>query len=168
MTEELKEFYIKHLYDINQECAYIISFMREYENNFHLFETDIKTNRAVRSSLEIIGEAFSRLSYKETGKKMNYNKKTLEQITPAIKHAERITPLIKNAQKFLRFRNYIKHSYDNVDETVLWQYAQKDVPSLEKEVNSLLTFVLENHSLEALHQSDKQQKGKAAKKGRQP
>lgn len=166
MTEELRDFYIKHLHDIKEECSLIISFMGGYENNFHLFESDIKTNRAVRSSLEIIGEALSRLSYKESGKKMNYAKKKLEQISPVLKRSERITPLIKNAQKFLRFRNYIKHSYDNVDETVLWQYAQKDVPSLEKEVNPLLSFLLENHSLKALHQPAKQQKRTTTKRGR--
>lgn len=117
MTQDLKVFYIQHLHDIQAECRLIISFMKEYKNNFYLFESDIKTNRAVRSSLEIIGEALSRLTYKEAGKKMNYTKRKLEQVSPAIEQSERITPLITNAQKFLRFRNYIKHSYDNVDET---------------------------------------------------
>jgi uncharacterized protein with HEPN domain len=66
--------------------------------------------RAVERESEIIGEAINRLL------KMNNS----IQIT--------------NARKIVNLRNWVIHSYDNVDSVIIWAILQKDLPLLEIEV----------------------------------
>jgi uncharacterized protein with HEPN domain len=45
---------------------------------------------------------------------------------------------ITNARKIVNLRNWVIHSYDNVDSVIIWAILQKDLPLLETEVSALL------------------------------
>ena len=45
---------------------------------------------------------------------------------------------ISNASKIVNLRNWVIHSYDNVDSILIWVIIQKDIPVLQLEVQNLL------------------------------
>lgn len=79
-----------------------------------------RRERLIRSSVErefiIIGEAISALSHR------------VPELFDAIGHARRIVD----------FRNQLTHEYPNVDDTIVWAIADRDVPTLRSECESLL------------------------------
>ena len=84
------------------------------ERNFYQYESNKLLRRGVERELEIIGEAVNRLL----------------KLDPNIDifHAKRIVSL----------RNWVIHSYDNVDNVIIWGVINKDLPLLEKQVRKLL------------------------------
>ena len=70
--------------------------------------------RGVEREIEIIGEAVNRI----------------------LKIDAKIQ--ISNARKIVNLRNWVIHSYDNVDSVIIWVILQKDLPLLQKEVAKLL------------------------------
>jgi len=96
-----------------------VSIQSIYEHLEHNFEFEIyKSNktkrRAVERELEIIGEAINKLL----------------RINPEI--------IISYSRQIVDLRNKIIHSYDNVNDIVIWKIIIKDIPILEKEVNKYL------------------------------
>jgi uncharacterized protein with HEPN domain len=70
--------------------------------------------RGVEREIEIIGEAVNRI----------------------LKIDAKIQ--ISNARKIVNLRNWVIHSYDNVDSILIWVIIHKDIPVLQLEVQHLL------------------------------
>jgi uncharacterized protein with HEPN domain len=104
---------LKYLYDVQTSIQSIKDFTIDIKS-FQDFDNYKLVKRAVERELEIIGEAINRLL------KMNNS----IQIT--------------NARKIVNLRNWVIHSYDNVDSVIIWAILQKDLPLLETEVSALL------------------------------
>jgi len=47
-------------------------------------------------------------------------------------------PKIANAQQIVDLRNYIIHSYDNINDITIWGIIVNHLPNLHKEVTDLL------------------------------
>ncbi len=109
MTEEEK----KLLRDIEQ-AALNIDVHLEQRRIWEEFVTNITKRRAVERELEIIGEATNNLL----------------KINPSIP--------VSQARKIVNLRNRVIHSYDAVDETILWKVIMKDIPLLLLEIQLLL------------------------------
>ncbi len=104
---------LKYLYDVQTSIQSIKDFTIDIKS-FQDFDNNKLVKRAVERELEIIGEAINRLL------KMNNS----IQIT--------------NTRKIVNLRNWVIHSYDNVDSVIIWAILQKDLPLLETEVSALL------------------------------
>jgi uncharacterized protein with HEPN domain len=79
-----------------------------------------QANRLVRSAVEreftIIGEALSALS----------------------RRAPQLFRAISNARRIIDFRNQLTHEYPNIDDAIVWAIADRDVPILRGECETLL------------------------------
>ena len=104
---------LKFLYDIQTSIQSIKDFTIDIES-FQDFDENKLIRRAVERELEIIGEAIYRLL----------------KINDSIQ--------ITNARKIVNLRNWVIHSYDNVDPVIIWAILHKDLAFLEKEVSDLL------------------------------
>jgi uncharacterized protein with HEPN domain len=113
MTERNPTHYLR---DFLQELTDIADFTRAGRA---AFDADIKTQKAVIRSYEVIGEIVKRLS-------------------PEFRAAH---PQV-DWQKLMRFRDFIAHNYDKVMTRFLWS-AVEDLPALRVTVEELLT-ALEN------------------------
>ncbi len=100
------------LEDIENSINEIEEFLPE-PRNFKVFQQELKTKRAIERSIEIIGEAMSRI----------------------IKEYPNIQ--ISQTRKIIDTRNRIIHGYDSVSEDILWSICIKDLPILKKEIDSL-------------------------------
>ena len=96
----------------------ILSIYDHLEDNleFEIYKSNKTKRRAVERELEIIGEAINKLL----------------KINPKI--------VISYSRQIVDLRNKIIHSYDNVNDIVIWKIIIKDIPILQKEVN----YYLEN------------------------
>ncbi len=101
------------LQDIIQAISEINSFL-PVNKDFTAFQKDLRTKRAIERNIEIIGEAFSRIS----------------QNDPSIN--------ITNMRKIIDTRNRIIHGYDSVSDDILWGIVIRHIPLLETEVRALL------------------------------
>jgi uncharacterized protein with HEPN domain len=108
MQDEIKVW----LEDIEKAIAEINDFLPE-PRNFHEFEKDIKTKRAVERNIEIIGEAMSRIL----------------KINPEIE--------ISDSRKIVDTRNRIIHGYDSVSDDVIWLIVVRYLPALDKEIKEI-------------------------------
>jgi len=109
----MNEITKKYLYDIN-EC---ILFIEEAVNEivtFQKYRESKYEKPAIERKLEIIGEALHKALL----------------ITPEIP--------ISNKHKIVSVRNRIIHAYDSIDDALIWEIVQKHLPTLKKEITSLL------------------------------
>ena len=92
------------------------SIYEHLENNFafEIYKANKTKRRAVERELEIIGEAINKLL----------------KINPEI--------IISYSRQIVDLRNKIIHSYDNVNDMVIWKIIIKDIPVLQKEVEKYL------------------------------
>ena len=98
------------LEDIEQSINEIFDFIPP-NRNFHTYQTDIKTKKAVERNLEIIGEAVNRIiKYKESSLK------------------------IENSQKIVDTRNRIIHEYDAISDEIIWTIVLQELPLLKIEI----------------------------------
>ena len=108
----MDEYVLKYLHDINESIISIDTFLG-INRNFKAYKSDKLLRRAVERELEIIGEAMNRITKIE---KLN----------------------IQSYQQIISLRNRIIHSYDNIDDEVIWTIADRHLPILKIEIENLL------------------------------
>ena len=101
----------KYLSDILIAIELIEQFT-EGVNEFSKYQADSKTKSAVERQLSILGEA------------VNNYRKLEEQFE------------LTNTRQIVSFRNRIIHSYDNIDDTIIWTVLQKHLPKLKEEAEN--------------------------------
>lgn len=84
------------------------------QRNFYEYQENKKTRLAIERSLEIIGEAMNRILAKEPDIKISY------------------------ARSVVNLRNLIIHTYDRIDDQLIWKIVCNDLPHLKTEVIRLL------------------------------
>jgi len=104
----------KILEDIRLASADILDFISK--KTFDDYENDRMLQSAVERQFEIIGEALNRLS----------------RIDPAT------ASKISHFQRIISFRNILIHGYDIVENAVVWDVIQQDLPKLHKHAKNLL------------------------------
>ncbi|MDH4092704.1 MAG: DUF86 domain-containing protein [Cyclobacteriaceae bacterium] len=105
MTEKEKKF----LSDISYSIELIESFTKD-SKSYTDYQKDLKTKGAVERHLGIIGEAVNKF-LKES--------KTNE---------------LKNASQIVSLRNRLIHSYDNVDDSIIWSIVTRHLGPLKEEI----------------------------------
>ncbi|MCX2475143.1 DUF86 domain-containing protein [Pedobacter sp. MC2016-05] len=87
------------------------------ENNldFEVYKANKIKRRAVERELEIIGEAINKLIKINQQIKISYSRQIVD------------------------LRNKIIHSYDNVNDIVIWKIIIKDIPVLKNEILNYLS-----------------------------
>lgn len=84
------------------------------KRDFGVYQTNITVRRAVERELEIIGEATNRIL----------------KIDRSI--------AISNARRIVDLRNRVIHTYDAVDDVIVWSVVIKSLPALKQEIDFLL------------------------------
>lgn len=105
MTEQSK----KYLSDILRAIVLIEEFSAS-TTSFQSFLIDLKTQSAVERQLSIIGEAVNKFD-------------KLQAESP-----------LENTRNIVGFRNRLIHSYDAVDQSMIWAIIKKYLPLLKEEV----------------------------------
>ena len=80
------------------------------------YENDVMLRSAVERQFEIIGEAMVNLT--------RIDEPAVAQIT--------------EFRRIINFRNILIHNYTNIDNRVVWETLETDIPILSQEVESLL------------------------------
>ncbi len=106
MTEKEKKF----LSDIINSIDLIENFTKDLKS-FAEYEKDPKTKGAVERHLGIIGEAVNKFLKEST-----------------------INDL-KSASQIISLRNRLIHSYDNVDDSIIWSIVTRHLRPLKDDVN---------------------------------
>jgi len=99
------------LLDIKVCIDEIYEFLGEHRD-FIMYQSDLKTKKAVERNLEIIGEAMNRILKIDTD-----------------------FP-IDNAKNIIGTRNRIIHSYDNISDDVIWTIVVRELPLLRKQIEN--------------------------------
>jgi len=102
------------LEDIRQAVVLILNFTRD--KTLDDYENDDLLRSGVERQFEIVGEALNRLN----------------RIDPATANQ------ISQTRRIIGFRNILIHGYDIVENTVVWDIIEKNIPVLHKEILSLL------------------------------
>jgi uncharacterized protein with HEPN domain len=105
MTEKEKKF----LSDIINSIELIENFTKDLKS-FTDYQKDLKTKGAVERHLGIIGEAVNKF-LKESS-----------------------TNDLKNASQIISLRNRLIHSYDNIDDSIIWSILTRHLRPLKDEV----------------------------------
>lgn len=108
MTEKEKKF----LSDISNSIDLIERFTKDLKS-FAEYQKDLKTKGAVERHLGIIGEAVNKFLRESD----NNN--------------------LKNASQIISLRNRLIHSYDNVDDSIIWSIITRYLRPLKDEVKNL-------------------------------
>ncbi len=103
----------KYLFDILSSIKSIDDYLN-HELNFEFYESNKLVRRAVEREIEIIGEAVNRIL----------------KINPEID--------ISSTRRIVNLRNWVIHSYDNVDNVIIWGIINKEIPLLRKQVEKLI------------------------------
>ncbi len=104
---------LKYLFDIDKSIN-SIDFHLAHKRDYKLYIGNITIQRAVERELEIIGEAINKLLKLDITIKISY------------------------ARLIIDLRNKIIHSYDNINNDVIWKIIMKDLPVLKDEITILL------------------------------
>lgn len=104
----------KYLYDIQ----YAIGLLREFtgDKKFADYERDTMMRSAVERQFEIIGEAMSQLAKLDSA----------------------LASRISKYQRIIAFRNVLIHGYADVDNRLVWDVIQTNLPTLAREIDTLL------------------------------
>ena len=110
MTERAE----KYLADILQAIQMAENFA-EGVTGFAAYQRDLKTKSAIERQLGIIGEAVNQFRKEESNIKLNYTRQMVD------------------------FRNRLIHSYDNIDDAIVWTILRKHLPTLREEVEQIMS-----------------------------
>jgi len=102
------------LYDIQQAVVRISEFTQG--KRFEDYQSEAMLRAAVERQFEIIGEALVRLA-------------RLDQ---------ELAAQVSEHRRIIAFRNILIHGYADVDDRLVWDFAQTRVPALLREVEALL------------------------------
>ena len=104
----------KYLYDIQSA----VELLREFTTGKTLsdYEAEAMLRAAVEREFEIIGEAMAQLA----------------------KHDQMIVSRISNYQRIIAFRNVLIHGYAHVDDRLVWDVVETNLPTLAREIEVLL------------------------------
>ena len=102
----------KYLFDILLSIEAIEEFLIDFD--FFQYQNDLKTKSAVERQLGIIGEAVNKLAKEE----------------PNIE--------LQNSREIVNLRNRIIHSYDSIDDSIIWAIKTNHLPILKYEIKKLL------------------------------
>lgn len=104
----------KYLYDIQSA----VELLREFTTGktFSDYESDAMLRAAVEREFEIIGEAMTQLA----------------------KQDEAVASRISNYQRIIAFRNVLIHGYADVDDRLVWDVVETNLPTLAREIEALL------------------------------
>jgi uncharacterized protein with HEPN domain len=105
----------KILEDIRLAAANILEFTSGV--TFDDYEDNEMLQSAVERQFEIIGEAVKRLSVSDPDTVLK----------------------IENYERIISFRNILIHGYDIVENTVVWDIIQQDLPKLHNKIKMLLS-----------------------------
>lgn len=105
---------LKYVLDIQSLLVEIDSFKSLVGNDYYSYKDQLVVKRAVERDLEIIGEAIKELLKLEPGMK------------------------ISSSRKIIGFRNLLAHSYDSIEDELVWGILQRDIPVLQDEIDRLL------------------------------
>lgn len=103
----------KYLFDIKTSIDSINEFLGE-KRNFFEYQNNKLLRRGIEREIEIIGEAMNR----------------------ALKLDPNLN--IRNAKQIVDTRNWVIHSYDKVDDLIIWAIVSKYLPALKNEVEKFL------------------------------
>jgi uncharacterized protein with HEPN domain len=104
---------IKYLSDISMAIDLIEEFTIDILD-FNSYVKDLKTQSAIERQLAIIGEALN----------------ILKKIEPDLE--------IKNSSQIISFRNRLVHSYDSIDNSIVWAIIKRHLKELKVEIRHLL------------------------------
>ena len=104
---------LKYLHDIKTSIDSIDEYLGE-DKDFNIYLSNKLLRRGIERELEIIGEAANKIL----------------KIDPTIQ--------ISNARKIIDLRNWVIHSYDKVDNVVIWSIISRHLPVLKSQVEELL------------------------------
>lgn len=108
----MDEYIFKCLHDVQESIFSINTFLGE-KRNFVEYKSNKLLWRAVERELEIIGEALNRIA-------------KIEKLE------------IQFYRQIIGLRNRIVHSYDNIDDELIWTIATRHLPILKIEIENLL------------------------------
>ena len=103
----------KFLFDIQTSISAIDEHLQG-KRDYNYFISNKTARRAVERELEIIGEAMNRFLKLEPNIQITY------------------------ARLILDLRNKVIHSYDSVNNDIIWKVVIKDIPILKEEIELLL------------------------------
>ena len=104
----------KHLEDVRRAAELVFEFTAEKSSSD--YSADALLRSAIERQFEIIGEALNRLSKTNVA----------------------VASRISNYQRIVAFRNILIHGYDAVDDRIVWDIVQENLPALHREVVALL------------------------------
>lgn len=110
----------KYLDDIRRAAQLLTSFLDGKTLADYL--SDAMLRAAVERQFEIIGEAMSRLAQQD----------------------EEVAASISGFRRIIAFRNVLIHQYTDVDDRLVWDVAERNLPTLVHEIDELLG--IEPHS----------------------
>ncbi len=103
----------KFLFDIKTSIDSINEYLGE-NRDFSIYKTNKLLKRGIEREFEIIGEAASRIL-------------KIDSNFP-----------IDDARKIVDLRNWVIHGYDRIDDVIIWGIISKQLPILQKQVETLL------------------------------
>ena len=104
----------KYLYDIQRAAGLLQEFTEG--KTFADYEGDTLLKSAVERQFEVIGEAMTQLA----------------------KTDESVADRISQYQRIIAFRNVLIHGYADVDDWLVWDVLQSNLPTLAHEIEDLL------------------------------
>ncbi len=104
----------KYLFDIQQAARRTAEFIKN--KGFPDYEADAMLRAAVERQFEIIGEALRRLSKEDAP----------------------TAAWISQHARIIAFRNILVHGYADIDDRIVWDIVESNLPQLLLEVESLL------------------------------
>jgi uncharacterized protein with HEPN domain len=105
----------KFLYDIQLSIESIESYIGN-NRNFNEYLENKMLRRAVEREFEIIGEALNQINKIDNSLEISFQK------------------------QIINLRNRVIHSYDNVDDEVIWGIIVRHLPVLKTEIEKLLNL----------------------------
>ena len=105
---------LKYLYDIQRAAGLLDEFVRG--KTFSDYQSDAMLRAAVEREFEIIGEAMTKLARVD----------------------ETVVARISEYKRIIAFRNVLIHEYADLDDRLVWDVVETNLPTLVRETNDLL------------------------------